>query len=104
MIMSRHQVADITDELTIGTNMKLYGYTDIEEKEYYGIELDILDCFNDPEEFKANLNDLIKKLEEILNANIFISDPEQMDMICVDIINNKEYLQHHAFIQVVKLQ
>ena len=102
--MNRYQIADLAEELTIRTTMKLYGITEIDEKEYYGIELDILDCFNDSKAFRADIEDLIKKLDEILDANIFISDPEYMDMICVSVDDNKQYPQNHAFIQFAKLQ
>ena len=102
--MNRWQIADLVNELTIGTTMKLYGATDIDEKDYYGIELDILDCFNDSQEFKADIKVLIEKLEKILDANIFISDPEYMDMICVSVDDDKQYPQNHAFIQFAKLQ
>lgn len=90
-------------DLVKGTNMKLFGVSDIGKKEYAGIEIDLFDHLNKITDFESDVEALIKELEEQLPANIFISDAQYSEETSVNDIDGLEYPDYHAFVQIVEL-
>lgn len=102
--MGISQIEVLVAQLVMGTNMELYGTTNIDEEEYYGIELDLFDYLDKVTDFESDVEGLMQDLEEILDANIFISDPRYTDIFSICDLDGKEYPNYHAFIQIVKLK
>lgn len=103
MILSMTQIEYLIMDLVKGTNMELFGVSDIRKKEYAGIELDLFDHLNKITDFESDVEALIKELEEQLPANIFISDAQYSEKTSVNDIDGLKYPDYHAFVQIVEL-
>ena len=103
MIMGMTQIEYLIIDLIKGTNMELFGVSDIGKKEYAGIELDLFDYLDKITDFESDVEALIKELEERLPANMFISDAEYSEKTSINDIDGLEYPDYHAFVQIVEL-
>lgn len=103
MIISMIQVEYLVMDLIRGTNIELFGVTDIGKREYEGIELDLFDHLDKITDFESDVETLIKELEERLPANMFISDAEYSKKTSINDIDGLEYPDYHAFVQIVEL-
>lgn len=103
MIMSMTQIEYLVMDLVKGTNMELFGVSNIGKEEYDGIELDFFDYLDKITDFKSDVEALIKELEERLPANMFISDAEYSEKTSINDIDGLEYPDYHAFVQIVEL-
>lgn len=103
MIISMIQVEYLVMDLVRGTNIELFGVSDIGKKEYAGIELDLFDYLDKITDFESDVKTLIKELEERLPANMFISDADYSEKTSINDIDGLEYPDYHAFVQIVEL-
>ena len=103
MIMSMIQVEYLVMDLIRGTNIELFGVTDIGKREYEGIELNLFDHLDKITDFESDVEALIKELEEQLPANMFISDAEYSEKTSINDIDGLEYPDYHALVQIVEL-
>ena len=103
MIMSMIQVEYLVMDLIRGTNIELFGVTDIGKREYEGIELNLFDHLDKITDFESDVEALIKELEEQLPANMFISDAEYSEKTSMNDIDGLEYPDYHALVQIVEV-
>lgn len=101
--MSMIQVEYLVMDLIRGTNIELFGVTDIGKREYEGIELNLFDHLDKITDFESDVEALIKELEEQLPANMFISDAEYSEKTSINDIDGLEYPDYHALVQIVEL-
>lgn len=103
MIMGMTQIEYLVMDLVKGTNMELFGVSDIGKREYAGIELDLFDYLNKITDFESDVEALIKELEERLPANIVVSNADYSEKTSINDIDGLEYPDYHAFVQIVEL-
>lgn len=103
MIVSMTQIEYLIMDLVKGTNIELFGVSNIGKKEYAGIELDLFDYLDKITDFESDVEDLIKELEERLPANIFVSNADYSEKTSINDIDGLEYPDYHAFVQIVEL-
>ena len=103
MIMDMTQIEYLVMDLVRGTNIELFGVSNIEKKEYTGIELDLFDYLDKIIDFESDVEALIKELEEQLPANIFVSNADYSEKTSINDIDGLEYPNYHAFVQIVEL-
>lgn len=100
MIMEKAQIEYIVYEWCKDSSIEIVESYDWDGNGFTGLEFNLYDYLKNRTAFRLDIVDLINYLEDILDANIFVSEPSFKEL--KDIDNEKEIIKYHCFLRIGK--
>lgn len=99
--MSTTMIKFLMEEWCKNSSIKIVKTFDWDEEQYDIVEFNLYDYLNNHKKFETDINNLIKYLEEILDANIFIGKPNFEYLSDID-NNGNEIKKYHCSLIIGK--
>lgn len=96
-----NKILDLVDELTRGTNIKVYDVSEIKIGERYGLRFDLFDYLNKVTDFESDIEGLLAELDEILEKKYLFSHHYSPEMEICD-IDGELYPDYHCYLRIYK--
>ena len=100
-MMSKTMIEFLVDEWCKSSSIEVVEAFDWDEEQYDIVEFNLYDYLNNHKTFETDVNNLIKYLEEILDADIFVGKPNFEYLPDID-DNGNEIRKYHCSLIVGK--